>query len=82
MNGEPESSILSHLRRLDTKIDALIEDVRDLKCRVMRLESRVTDLRDGLATFYGGRAGQSTRFDRIEAVLDRIEQRLGLAPLP
>ena len=65
MADEPENLTLVFLRRLDTKMDRLIDDVADLKTRMTGVEEAV--------------AGQSRRIDRIEARLDHIERRLDLA---
>ena len=65
MADEPESITLIMLRRLDTKMDRLIDDVADLKARMTGLEEAVS--------------GQSRRIDRVESRLDHIERRLDLA---
>ena len=52
------------LRRIDAKLDRVIEDVRDLKVRMTAVEEAVV--------------GVNRRLDRIEARIDRIEQRLDL----
>jgi hypothetical protein len=64
MAEEPENVVLLLLRRLDEKLDRLVDDVRDLKLRMTLVEN-------GLATLNG-------RVDRIEARLERIERRLDL----
>jgi hypothetical protein len=61
---EPDNIVLTYLRRIDEKLDRVIEDVRDLKMRVTSLEE--------------GQAGVNRRLDRIEVRLDRIERRLDL----
>ena len=58
----------SILRRIDEKVDRVIEDVRDLKVRITNLEE--------------GQAGIHRRLDRVEARLDRIERRLDLVEPP
>ena len=45
MSGEPDSLVLVYLRRIDGKIDRLIDDVQDLKHRVTSLEGQVAGLR-------------------------------------
>ena len=64
MSDGPENMVLVHLRRVDEKIDRLIDDMRDLKVRVTDLEEE--------------QAGVLRRLDRIEARPDRIERRLDL----
>ena len=65
---EPDNVALVYLRRIDEKVDRVIEDVRDIKFRVTNLEE--------------GQAGIQPRLDRVEARLDRIERRLDLVELP
>jgi uncharacterized coiled-coil protein SlyX len=64
MADDPENLMLVYLRRLDTKMDRLIDDVADLKARMTGVEEAV--------------AGQSRRIDRMEGRLDHIERRLDL----
>ena len=71
MTDELESLILVYLRRIDEKVDRVIETQQDHGRRLTSLESQVAGLH---ADF----AGQSARIDRIEARLDRIEKRLNL----
>lgn len=68
MTDELESLILVYLRRIDEKVDRVIETQQDHGRRPTSLESQVAGLH---ADF----AGQSAR---IEARLDRIEKRLNL----
>ncbi len=65
---EPDNLVLDYLRRIDAKVDRVIDDMRDIKFRVTNLEE--------------GQAGIQRRFDRVEARLDRIERRLDLVELP
>jgi hypothetical protein len=64
--SEPDNVALVYLRRIDEKVDRVI-DVRDVKFRVTNLEE--------------GQAG-ILRLDRVDARLDRIERRLDLVELP
>ena len=67
MSDDADSLVLRylrHLRRIDTKIDRLIDDIRDIKHRMTTIEASV--------------AGQSRRLDRVEDRLDCIERRLDL----
>src|SRR5438105_971403 len=68
MTDGSDNLVVPLLCRLDRKVDRLIDDVQDLKHRMTALEIQV--------------AGQSSRMDRIEIRLDRIERRLELAPAP
>ncbi len=68
MADAPDNVVLVYLRRIDEKVDRVIDDVRDLKVRVTNLEE--------------GQAGIHRRLDRIETPLDRIERRLDLVEPP
>lgn len=61
---EPDNVVLTYLRRIDEKLDRVIDDVHDLKVRLTHVEE--------------GLAGVNRRIDRVEARLDRIERRLDL----
>jgi cell division septum initiation protein DivIVA len=50
MSEEPDNMVLVYLRRIDGKIDRLIEDVQDLKHRVTSLDGQVAGLRSETAT--------------------------------
>jgi len=65
MAVEPDNLVLQMLRRIDGKVDRVLEDVQDLKIRMTHVEE--------------GLAGVNRRIDRVEIRLDRIERRLELA---
>lgn len=56
MADEPENIVLIYLRRIDEKVDRLIDEVRDLKVRMTGVEE--------------GMAGINRRIDRFEMRLD------------
>ena len=64
MSEEPDSLVLRYLRRIDEKLDRLVDDVADLK-------GRMTSVGEGLV-------GVHRRLDRLELRVDRIEKRLDL----
>ena len=64
MADEPDNLTLVYLRRLDDKMDRIIDDLQDLKVRVTSLEEN--------------QAGLQRRMDRFEIRLERIERRLDL----
>jgi predicted nuclease with TOPRIM domain len=68
---EPDNLIVPYLRRLDGKVDRLLDDMREVKQRLSSVEVSVAHL-------HGDFAAQSGRIDRLESRLDRIEQRLDL----
>lgn len=64
MADEPDNIILRYLRRMDEKIDGLRDDTREVKTRLGLLEQQYACL--------------SSRVDRIEHRLNRMENRLDL----
>ena len=64
MSEEPDSLVLRYLRRIDDKLDRLVDDVADPK-------ARMTSVEEGLV-------GVHRRQDRLELRIDRIEKRLDL----
>ena len=64
MTDEPDNLVLQYLRRIDTKVDRLVEEVHDVKVRMTAIEE--------------GLAGVNRRIDRLEARVERIERRLEL----
>ena len=64
MAEKPDNIILVMLRRIDARLERLVDDVQDLKIRM-------THVVEGLA-------GVNRRLDRLEVRVDRIEKRLGL----
>ncbi|MDB5399951.1 MAG: hypothetical protein QOD93_1234 [Acetobacteraceae bacterium] len=71
MSDAPDNLILVYLRRLDEKLDRLVDSVADLGRRVTSMETKV-------ALLHGDFAAQSERIDRIEIRLERIERRLDI----
>ena len=65
MADDPDHIVLVHLRRIDAKLDRLIDDVHDLKTRTSGVEENL--------------AGVQRRIDRLELRVERIERRLDLA---
>ena len=61
--SEPENHTLV-LRRMDAKLDRVLEDVHDLKVRMSSVEE--------------GIAGIHRRLDRLDVRVDRIERRFDL----
>jgi hypothetical protein len=64
MTEEPDNIVLVYLRRLDEKVDRLIDEVRDLKVRMTNVEE--------------GLAGVHRRLDRVEDRMEQVERRLDL----
>lgn len=78
MSDEPENLVLVYLRRIDAKLDRVIDEVQDLKSRVSALEHGQARLRQDVAELYTAYPGIQVRLDHIESRLDRIEHRLNL----
>jgi len=74
--AEPENIVLEHLRHIRGVVDAIRDDMADMKSRMTTLEFTVGNLMAVEASHY---AGQSGRLDRVDARLERIERRLELA---
>ncbi len=75
MSDQPENLTLVYLRRLDGKMDQVIESLGDLKRRVTALEIQVGNL---AATEMSHYANTNLRIDHLESRLERIERRLDL----
>lgn len=71
MSDQPDNLIVRYLRRLDEKVDRVIEDLREIK-------QRLSSVAVSVGHIHGDFAAQSQRIDRLENRLDRIEQRLDL----
>jgi len=82
MVDAPDNLIFEYLRRLDTKLDRVIEDIGDLKIRMTAVEERLARTDVAIANLEVSIAGVNRRIDRVEARLDRIEWRLELADAP
>lgn len=75
MSDQPDSRFWVYLRRIGAKVDALAEDVADVKRRMTSLEIQVGNLAAIEASHY---ANTAVRLDAIETRIDRIELRLDL----
>ena len=64
MSGEPDSLVLRHLRRIDEKLDRVIDDGVEMRQRLGALEEGV--------------ASVSRRLDRLDERVARIEKRLDI----
>lgn len=75
MLDQPDTTQLQLLRRLDAKLDRVVDDVQDMKFRMTGVEER-------LAAMDGSLSGLQRRIDRIEQRLDRIEKRFDFVESP
>jgi hypothetical protein len=69
--GRYRSLILEHLRHVRTAVDALREDMREVKSRLGHLEEQV-------ASSHAQYASLSRCIDRLDERLERVERRLAL----
>ena len=69
MADEPQNLVLEHLRRIDRKVDGLLEEFRHFNLRVGENHTVGLHLSD---------VQQNGEIDRIKNRLDRIERRLEL----
>jgi archaellum component FlaC len=71
MVDDSNNLVLELLRAIRVDLGDVRDDVREVKGRMTSLEVSVANL-------HGDFAGQSSRIDRVENGLERIEQRLDL----
>ncbi len=71
MSDQPENLTLVFLRRLDPKMDRVLEEVQDLKLRMTTVEIQVSQQVSTESSHY---VSLATRLDRIEGRLDRLER--------
>lgn len=75
MSDQPENLMLILLRRLDTSMDRLREDMADMRLRMTTMETQVGNFIGTEASHY---ASLATRLDKMDARIARIERRLDL----
>jgi len=68
MAEDPDNIVLVYLRRLDEKVDRIVDEMLDVKVRLTAVEE--------------GLAGVNWRLDRLEIRVERIERRLDLVDQP
>ena len=71
MTDEPASLVLEYLRRIDRKVDTVMDDTRSLNVRMSVIERH-------LAAFHGSDVEQTSEIARLKQRVDRIEDRLEL----
>jgi hypothetical protein len=76
MSDAPDNLMLVYLRRLDGKVDQVIDTLRDHGRRLTAVEVAVGNL---AATEMAHYANLAMRVDRTDERLDRIERRLELS---
>ena len=82
MVDDPDNLVLVYLRRIDSKVDALAQDIRELKERVSSLEVAVASVRRDIAVLAETDARLQNAVDRMREDVSRIQRRLDLHPEP
>lgn len=78
MTEEPENLTLVYLRRLDAKVDRVLDEIADLRQRQSETHRSVLTLRREQTGDAEATARVDVRVDRLEDRMDRIERRLDL----
>jgi septal ring factor EnvC (AmiA/AmiB activator) len=73
-----ESLVLEQLRAIRADIASVKEDTREIKNRLVVVESGIATLRRDGADFASSIADQHLRYDRLSDRIERIEKRLEL----
>lgn len=79
---EPENLVLVYLRRIDSKVDAMAQDIRELKERVSSVEIAVASVRRDIAVLAETDARLQYAVDRLRDDVGRIQRRLELTDEP
>ena len=74
----PDNLVLRFLRGIDTKVDALRDDNRDIKQRLSAVESGLTAVRRDMIALSEADAREQASIDRFADRIERIENRLSL----
>ena len=82
MAVDPENLTLVFLRRIDTKLDGLSLDVRELKDRTSAVELGLTAVRRDIATLAETDARLQISVDRMRDDVSRIQRRLDIFEEP
>jgi len=82
MADDPDNLILVYLRRIDTKVDAMAQDIRELKERVSSLEIAVASVRRDIAVLAETDARLQYAVDRLRDDVGRMQRRLELTDEP
>ena len=79
MPDDPENLILVYLRRMDSKLDRLADELGDVKLRLQALESGFLEVRRDVVSLHADLVRIDHRLDRVEERLARVERRFDLA---
>jgi hypothetical protein len=78
MSDEPDSIILRYLHRIDTRMEELATDVKDMTARLIFIVEQVSLLRPEIGTMRADVVRMDHRIDRLDERMKRIEARLDL----
>ena len=81
MADEPENLVLVYLRRIDSKVDAIAVDVRELKERQSAVEYGLSGVRRDVAALSETDARLQAGMDRLRDEVSRINRRLDLVDI-
>ena len=79
MADNMENHALEQLRAIGADIASVKEDTREIKSRLVIVESGIASLRRDGGDFAASIADQHLRYDRLNDRIDRIEKRLELS---
>ena len=77
--SDPDNLVLVYLRRMDAKLDSVIETQADHGHRLSRVESQLAGLRRDQGSDAEAVALIQAQMDRLRDRLTRIERRLDIA---
>ncbi len=78
MGDQVDNSAIVLFRRLDTKMDRLADDVREVRERLTSVELGLAGVRRDIGGLAESDARIQVRIDRLDGRLERIEKRLDL----
>ncbi len=78
MGDHVDNSAIVLFRRLDTKMDRLADDVREVRERLTSVELGLAGVRRDIGGLAESDARIQVRIDRLDGRLERIEKRLDL----
>ena len=79
MAADIENLVLEQLRAIIAEIASVKEDTREIKSRLIIVESGIASLRRDGGDFAASIADQHLSYDRLNDRIDRIEKRLELS---
>lgn len=79
MSDDPDNIVLVYLRRMDAKIDRVVEDIAEVKLRQNDLTRSVATLPREQAGDAEGVAHLQAQIDRMRDEMDRIKRRLDIS---